>query len=218
MDGLKTELITRDFNRMLEELSAIDPAVEFRDVTLWEASRASHSAMGRTRAAKVASIRGKQRDAKFTTFGGKTYFLENRYPDYIWSSIERFRKERLQTKLGARGLARQTWYNIGIKLNRPFPAAAFVVNANYQGRQYTEDVDTIERGTGTDFTVTIINNSPLGEGAAMRNALLFAMGRRVGYFRQNMAHRAFRTLESRVKKYPGIFTSAVPPAAESGLL
>lgn len=212
-DGLKVELITRDFNRMLQELAAIDPRVEFADVVKSETVSAIGGAMNRTRAASVGSIRSRWEGKKVATFGGKVYFLENHFPDYVWGEITRLRNESLQTKLGARGLAKQTWVNAAFKLGRSIAAPGYVTAANYKGQQYGENVSVVEAGSGSTFTIEITNRSPLGEGARMEPALLSAMGGRARYFQANMEHHAFRTLATRAAKYPGIFTSAVPPAA-----
>lgn len=211
MDGLKVELITRDFNRMLEELAAIDPRIEFRDVIFSEATSVVEGALRRTRAASVAGIRKNHESRTWTTFNGKKYHIsEWRLPDPLWNEIQHARRERLQTKLASRGLAKQSWIHVASALSRTITAPAYVVNANYRSHQYPVDGDKQEQGSGTDYALTIINSSPIVQAAGGQASLLGAMRGRVSYFQRNLEHRAFRSLAERAKKYPGIFTSPVP--------
>lgn len=213
-DGLKVELITRNFNRMLEELAAIDPRVDMRDVIVSEATSVIEGAMRRTKHAEAARIRADFNSKEWTTFNGKKYKIsEWRLPDSLWGEIQARRRERLQTKLNARGLARQSWVHVAGALGRSIAAPAFVINANYKGRQYPIDGDKREEGSGANFALTIINSSPIVQSAGGRGALLAAMAGRIGYFRRNMAHGFYRNMVDRAKKYPGIFTSPVPSAA-----
>lgn len=213
-DGLKAELICRDFNRMLDELAAIDTRVQFRDVVTSEATSVIEGAMRRTKNAEAGRIRADFATKEWTTFGGKKYRIADwRLPDPLWNEISARRRERLQTKLAARGLSRQSWIHVAAALGRSIAAPAFVASANYRGRQYPVDGDKREEGSGADFALTIINSSPIVQAAGGRAALLAAMQGRIGYFRRNMEHHAFRTLADRARKYPGIFTSPVPAAA-----
>jgi hypothetical protein len=213
-DSLRTELITRDFSRMLEDLASIDPTIEFSAVVTAEAISVVGSAMSKTKAATVSAINKREDSRKVLTFGGKAHFISNHWPDYLWSEIQRLRKEHLQTKLGARGLAKQTWFNLASKIGGNIAAPAYVMAANYRGQQYAQNVSEVKAGSAADFSLTIKNDSPLGPGARMENALLNAMNGRARYFEKNMEHRAFATLASRAAKYPGIYTSPVPPRAD----
>lgn len=212
--SLKVELVTRDFDRMLEELASIDASVEFADVVRSEAISVCGGAMSRTKAATVGEINKREEGRKVITFGGKAHFLENRWPSSVWAEIVRLRKEHLQTKLGARGMAKQTWFNLATKLGGTIAAPSYVQQANYKGQQYAENVSQVSAGNGTEFAITVKNTSPLGEGAKMENAMLSAMSGRTSYFNRNMEHRAFQSLATRAAKYPGIFISPVPPAAD----
>jgi hypothetical protein len=212
MDGLKVELIARDFNRMIEELAAIDPTVEFSQVVTAVAVRVVQGAMNRTKSAKAASIIRRYDSKQYTTFNGKKYRLENHYPDPLWARIAQHRKDRLAARLASRGISKQSWMHVAASLGSSLVAPGYVTAANYKGKQYREDGDKSESGSGTEFALTIINSSPIVQSAGGRGALISAMQGEIGYFQKNMEHRAFATLESRVKKYPGIFTSPVPPA------
>jgi len=202
----KVELITRDFNRMLAELAAIDVRVEFRDVVKSEALSVTQAALSRTKAAKVSDIRADHKTKKYTTFNGKTYNLEHRLPNDVWNGIKAKRQEQLQVKLNARGIGKQSWIWVaGAIGGGRLKAPAYVQNANYKGRQYNDGAAS-ETGSLDAYQLTIVNVSPVaGPFAGGERALLSAIVGRTRYFERNMENQAFRTLESRVKKYPGIF-------------
>lgn len=211
--GLKVEIITRDFGRMLEQLAAIDPTIEFREVLYAVAARVCFNAMNRTKAAQTASIRRTWEEKEYTTFRGKRYKLSNRYPDALWEAIWQFRRDRLAIKLAARGLSKKSWYHLAGQLGGTSARVpAYVLEANYRGNDHPENASSTYGGVGDEATLSILNSSPIVQAAGGRGALLSAMQGEIGYFRQNLAHHAFRSIESRAKAYPGIFTSPVPAA------
>lgn len=210
----KTELIATDFNRMLDELAAIDARIEFEDVVRSEVTKVIGKSLSLTKAAAIATIKRRYDTKEFTTFGGKKYYLPNRYPDALWAQIDAFRRDRLLKRLQARGIAKQTWANMATKLGVAVTAPSYVLAANSYGRHFPEDVSGVSAGGGNEFGITIGNTSPLGQGAQMESALLNAMNGRTRYFERNMEHSAFATLASRAAKYPGIFTTPVPAAAD----
>jgi hypothetical protein len=212
-DGLKVELVTRDFNRMLAELAAIDPKIEFRDIIIAEATAVVEGALRRSAAAKVQRIKDRQASRTWTTFAGKKYHIaEWRLPDHLWNQIQRQRKERLQTRLNARGLSKQSWLHVASALGKTISVPAYVTNANYKGQQYPIDGESSEEGVSKNYALTIINSSPIVQKAGGQFALLSAMRGRASYFRRNLAHGVFDSIATRAKKYPGIFTSPVPAA------
>lgn len=204
--GLKMELVTQRFDKMLEELANIDSSVEFGDVVRSEAGSVAANATRNTIAASVAKINAQ----KFTTFNGKTYYIDRNYRNAaLRAAMEQVRP----VKRAARGMAKQSWVSIGRSLGTPIKAPAYVLSANYKGQQYPEDGTSMVEGSGTGVTVTIYNSSPYITRIGGAWALLGAMSARASYFERNMAHHAFLTIETRAKKYPGIFTDPVPPAA-----
>lgn len=205
MDALKVELITRDFSRMLEELAAVDPSVEFKDVVDGSAVRVAQGALNRTRAAKAGDIRRDHASREWITFNGRKVRVDWHFSSEVWQAIERLRSERLQVKLNARGTAKQSWLGFASALGRSLQAPAYVLAANYKGRTHGDDsVAQPSRGEGS-YSVTLHQMSPLIEGAGMERALLAAMVGETRYFWVNMEQRAFRTYASRASKYPGIF-------------
>lgn len=216
---ITVEIAKERFSQMLRDLADIDPAVDFRRLVMSEAGRtianSPSSALARTVAAKVGAIRKRHADATHTKFMGKVYNLKWRYPDKLWSDLQKYRAERLKVKLAARGLAKQSWMHAAIKLGTPFDAPDYVMFANFRGRTYPQDVDVSTSGSGRSFTVTVTNNSPLVPHAQMPRALMLAMWGRAQYFERNMASGVFRTLANRAKAYPGIYHSPVPAPADN---
>jgi hypothetical protein len=209
MDGLKVEIITRNFSRMLEELANIDPTIEFKDVVDGVATRVAQGAMNRTRAAKASSIKQRHEGKEWTTFDGKKVRIGGndawRFPDAEWASIQQKRNELLQLRLAARGTAKQNWLGFANQLGRSLKAPAYVLGANYRGKTHEGDSTARVSGNGREYTVTLLMTSPLIPGAGMERALVSAMAGETRYFYINMENRAFRTFASRAAKYPGIF-------------
>lgn len=209
-DDLKVELLTRDFGRMLDELAAIDPRIEFRDIVYAIAARVVFNALYRTNAAKASAIRRTWQEREYTTFGGKRYKLSHHYPDQLWGRLEQFRADRLAVKLASRGLAKKSWYHLARDIGAssvPARVPGYVQSANYRGNDHPENADHANSGSGTAYALRIINSSPIVQAAGGERALMIAMQGELGYFRQNMAHQFYLSAESRAKKYPGIFTT-----------
>jgi hypothetical protein len=199
------ELLARDFNRMLEDLAAIDTRVAFRDVVLGVAERVMKGALSGTKAADSGKILARFANKRFTTFGGKVYYLENRYPDVLWEQIDAMRRESLEAKINAVGLAKQSWQHVASSFGSQLAAPGYVAMANSRGRRYPEDGSSSESGGGSDFALTVKNSSPIAPAAGGGGALGRAMRGEIRYFARNIEKHAFATVESRVKKYPGVF-------------
>jgi hypothetical protein len=220
-DSLRVEIIARDLNRMIEELASIDASSTFSSAVDTVAIRVSAGSMRRTRLAKEESIRRAHDRRTHTKLEGKLYNLRwNYHNEELWRRIENHRAARLQQRLAARGLARQSWYHLGRAIHASsrtaalpmFRAPAVVVGANYLGEQYPQDVATYAAGDGREYQRTIINNSPLGPGAGMEPALTFAMQAETRYFERLMANRFYLTAAGRAARYPGVFVRPQPIA------
>ena len=202
---IRGEIIARDLNRMIEELAAIDATIEFRDVIIGVAERIVNRAGKLTDAAALAKIRKSQGFKEYTTFSGKTYRMTNRFPDALWNSLTGQAYRNLQTKLNARGLAKQSWDHVGASFGASSDAPAYVKTANFSGRQYPTDGASKELKNAGAFALEIINSSPIVQAAGGKYALLKAMAGETMYFEKNLENRAFATVASRAKKYPQIF-------------
>lgn len=213
--GLTVEIVTRDFNRMLRDLTSIDTAIEFRSVVKHEAGKVVESSLRYTKAAQVQKIREASANREWVTYNGKKYNVQDwRMPDPLWAQINRFRRARLETKLAARGLGKQSWLHMVREISEQIKFPAFVDRANYRGKQYPVDADSREEGTSSNYALTIINSSPVMQYAGGQSVLIRAINGRTRYFRRNMEHHAFRTLATRARAYPGIWTSPVPTKAD----
>lgn len=204
-DSLRIEIITRDFDRMLQEFASLDPRIEFRDIVIGVAARVAFSAMGKTKAADEQKIRHSYDEKEYTTFNGKVYKMSNRYPDALWSELGGWVDNKIKIKLAARGLSKQSWYWLGLQLGATGSAPRYVQQANYKGLTFPQNANHSEEGDGGGFALTILNASPIVQAAGGKQALLGAMAGETKYFHRNMENRAFATLESRIKKYPGVY-------------
>jgi hypothetical protein len=205
--GLNVELITRDFNRFLRDLAAIDPTLNYRTIYRDIAERVVQNALRRTRAASVAKLRQSVEGRRFTRLDGKTYYLENRYPNPLWRAIRRSLKASLDDKRARRGLSKQSWLYLGRDLNAQLAAPAYVARANANGRRYPQNAATRETGSTSAYTLTLINRSPIVQAAGGRRALLLAMRGQTRRFETLMARRFYRTASARAAAYPGIFAT-----------
>jgi hypothetical protein len=215
---VRSELIATRFNAYLQELWALDPRIEFSDLIRAEATAVMMGAMGRTRAASEQKIRAASDTREWATLGGKRYRLGGRtgegwhLPDTTHQAIQDKRAARLTTKIGARGLSKQSFANLAKVIGGRIGAIpGYVSSANYQGRRYPENVSALEASTPAGFILTTFNNSPIVGFAGGAWAILGAMQGRVSYFRRNMKHRRFQTLASRARAYPGIWATETAP-------
>ena len=139
MPGLKVEIVTRNFDLMLADLAAIDPRIEFRDIVHAVAIRVIQNAARRTRAATVSAIRANYAAKEWTTLDGKKYKLSWLDPNPIWAGIQAKRNDNLAVKLASRGLAKRSWVELAAVVGGAITVPAYVMTANYRGRQYPTD-------------------------------------------------------------------------------
>ena len=205
MDGLRSQIITRDFDKMLVELSNMAPQVDFSTVVKAIATSVVQRAMDRTKAAAAGAIRANYASKEWTTLDGKRYKLSWLMPDPTWSAIMEKRQRNLASRLAARGLGKQSWLGIASAIGQAIDAPAYVRAAAYKNRQYSQDGTAWETASGTSYALTILNISPILPHAGGYGALLSSMAIETNKFRANMAHQFYLTAERRAAKYPGIF-------------
>lgn len=208
----QVQVDTRAFNRMLGELAAIDPGVEWDTVLTHEVAATTTTALKRTKSATVGKIRKDHRGKQWATIDGKKYNLDWRYGDRTWSKIKARRDRDLADKLAARGLSKHSWLASFQKLGVPPTASipAFVRRAHTPGRFGYLNNSTIVRQSGGDRAgIELINRAPgiNWPAAGMRRALTSAVRGRAAFFRKNMETGFYRTLKTRAAKYPGIFVT-----------
>lgn len=203
---------TSQFMAMVQQLAAIDPAVDYPTVLRHEVAAVVHSAMTKTKAAKAGKIRASHAKREWiTTLDGKKVALKWRFPRLMWKNVRSQRRTSLKIKLASRGLAKRSWISayktLGVPPHKPTPT--FVENANYRGNQFDNARTRESRPGAAAFSIKLVN--PLSyittPGAAGRSALIKAVNGRTQFFRHNMEHAFYRTLKSRATKYPGIFVT-----------
>ena len=206
IDQAKVTLITRNFNRMLQDFAEISPEIEFKDIVRAVAVRVVASALRRTKAASTSGIKRNHDQAQWTTLDGKKYRLDwYLKKDPLWHRIESKRKRSLDRKLSARGLSKRSWLHQAEQLGTSLEVPAYVRNANYEGRSYPENVSFSEKRGGANYALKIVNASPIVQLAGGRNALIFAMSGETRYFYTLLEKGAFKTAASRAAKYPGVY-------------
>ena len=210
--GINLTLATARFNRMLRELAAVDTSVEFADVVRHEAGAVAQLALDQTKAAKVANIKARNAAQKFTTFNGKTYFIHRNYRDpKLRQGLLDAWQASLKTKIGARGISKQSWYHVGRSFGRNMEAPAYVLAANYNGQQWPSDGTSVESRSPKGFTLAIENSSPVVQKANGGFALQVGMNKRTAYFARNMKYKYYETVRTRALKYPGLYMADAPP-------
>lgn len=117
-------------------------------------------------------------------------------------------KQRLADTLAARGLAKKTWVQIADALGLDIAAAGYVRGANFKGREFREGFATklVEQGA---LIVEMMNANPLGVGKLNGRAILEkAFASRESAFEREWEKGVFSDLETRARRYPGVFLEA----------
>jgi hypothetical protein len=133
-------------------------------------------ALKNTKAASVSGIKEHSANAKFTVMpaslytpkhrrarvaGGKVlYNLSRRYPPKLWAAIQKARAIDLKRRLAARGLAKQSWYKLGLQLGLAVDAPDYVKNAvATTGKAYQDEKTQVVKGTASNV-ITIETSQP----------------------------------------------------------
>lgn len=161
------------------------------------------------------------------TIGGKTWHQMNdpkrRWSDDRWGRYQNFesraqaqfkqnQKATREAALKARGLAKQSWLQIGHSLGiaATLGAPGFVAKATpSNGRRY-QNGTAVQEASGDAFTITGRNDSnlithfrrPSGWGIIER-----AIQMRVKAFHDDMERGVFADVKRRAQRYPGVFTT-----------
>lgn len=156
-------------------------------------------------AARVDRIKQYYAEREFVTYKGNKYWLRNKYPDYLWSELQSYLRERMNQRIAGRGLAKQSFLKIGQKLLLPVKAPDFVHVATAHGRPVVQQVNGTRHATGTSkYAVRLYNASPLNRWVAARVALMSSIGGRMAFFVTNLRKGVFDDATAVAKKYPGL--------------
>ena len=192
---------------MLGELASLSGA-SFETVMRHEVSKILETSMKLTKVAKAGLIRTRFKTTRFVTMNGRVYYLGNLYPDALWAAIQEMRRDSLARKLKARGLARQSWWRLGLGVEA-FEAPTFIKDAlASNGRVYLENTKVIVEGRRKRLTIEIENSQPtaLIREVGGERVLQQAMRRRMSFFYQNLNRRVFDNMSTIAMKYPGFTT------------
>ena len=200
----------REFNRSIEEIAGFS-GVETSRALDYEAGKILEAAIRNTPAAKVQKIVGNAGTGKALKAdvgnGMKTYWMDNRYPDRIWNRLLKVRKDSLQRKLKARGLAKRSWWLLAVRAGLAVVVPSFVQRAIAStGKAYPENAEVrrvhVRGRWGLEFT----NRQPTVQSPNVNG--LRALGRaiqgRKKYFERNLRLGVFHDLRKIAKAYPGL--------------
>lgn len=209
---------TKDFDKMIGELAAVC-SVPPDKVLREEVGRVLSQAIKNTTAADVASIKRHADQARYSLqpaslyapkrrrasrSGRLAYNLSYRYPDRLWAAIQKARAIDLKRRIGARGLAKQSWYKLGLMLGLNVEAPAYVKRAVPRtGKTYKDEATQVTQGKG-NMAITIQTNQPTLTAIGGEVALQRAIDGRTKFFIQNVLHGVFEDMAARAKKYPGV--------------
>lgn len=225
MSGTAT-IDTRNFNAMVRELSR-KADVPSEEVLVHEVGRVLEAAVEFTPALQVSKLRSRSESARFssqpaslyspkrgrhgvklTKNGFITYYLENRYPNALWSAIAARRKASLAAKLRARGLAKKSWWEIARALGITIKVPSYVTAAvPTTGKTYDNVSVSLSRSAGK-LQITIENAQPTVNLIGGARALQRAIDGRTKFFIQNVGRGVFDDVAKIVRKYPGMKATA----------
>jgi hypothetical protein len=204
----EVDIDTTAFSKMCIELSKFTPTKSVRDAYISEIGKVLERASKLTAVAKAQKIKQSHESKKWTTFKGKRYYLDNKYPDDTWNSLVAFRKANYKSALKARGLSKQSWYKLAEKLGARFNAPAFVKNAiPSTGKEYPSNFTVNESGVFGSISITITNAQPTIIALRGDSIIQQAIQGRVKFYETNLRRGVFDSVASVAKKYPGIVTS-----------
>jgi hypothetical protein len=126
--------VKNEVGKVLEAAAKFTPAVQVNRLRL-RYENAQYSAQPRT-----LYTPKRPTGATLTKRGYVKYFLANRYPNTLWSAISARRKARLLKLLGARGLAKKSWWKIANALGIKISVPAYVGRAVASTGQEYDDV------------------------------------------------------------------------------
>ena len=192
------------FNACMKDLhNKLGSSVSQKQVVDSEVIKIIEKTIKNTKHATLKSIQKSiDRRPPYRTYNGKIYKITNRFPDSVWNFISGRLNESMERKISAMSLARKTWYELGIKIG-PIKAPVETKVAHSKVDPAGNVAITREEVNG-NYGLTIENNSPLIRCSGSSQALFSAIAGRTNFFKQNLRRGVFDSMESVVKKYPGI--------------
>jgi hypothetical protein len=163
-----------------------------------------------THSLQAASLYAPKRPGRRRLHKGRVlYNLSWKYPNKLWSAINRARAADLKKRLRARGLAKQSWFRQGLLLGLSVDAPEYVKKAlATTGKEYpaNESVN-VSRRKG-EIVIDTENSQPTVNAIGGGQALQRAIDGRSEYFFVNVSKDVFDNMDRVAKKYPGITINA----------
>jgi len=204
----KLQVKIGDFNAAMREMRLrVGNAATMQQIIDYEVAKILEKAVQKTDTATASSIRRSMGDKEWTTMDGKKYKLANRYPNGVWSSINAKMKASLKRKLAARGLAKQSFYALGLRMGFDIQVPGFVKEAKTPKHVNAENVNVERISRQGEYGLIIENHSPILRWAEGKQAFFSALAGRIGFFRANVKRGVFDSMASVAKKYPGLLVS-----------
>lgn len=213
---------TRAFVQMTRELAA-KAGVPDEVAMVAEVGKVLEGAIRNTKQGSKAKIASRFKNATFsaqpagmyspksgrsgvnvTQNGFIPYFLRNRYPDSLWAAMSERRNKSFFAKIGAIGLSKKSWYEIGRRLGLTLKGGNFVKAIASTGKQYPENTATKIEKQKSKLQISIYNSQPTVNRTGGERALQAAVDGRVKKFLYSIANNTFENAAKIAKQYPGI--------------
>lgn len=210
---------TAQLNAMFEQLSTLS-ATPHEKVVKSEVGSILEKTLANTKVASVSRIRNRYKD--FVPMGQNAYspartrrsgnvigsnliyYMQNRYPNALWSRLNARRVQLINRARAARGLARQSWLQIanelGIKINAPGYVATAIAKT---GKTY-KNVTTSTKVSKNKIEIRISNGQPTVNATGGARALQRAIQGRIKFFEKNASLSVFADIKKIAKAYPGL--------------
>jgi hypothetical protein len=195
------QVVASDFTRAMREMSRIS-GISFADVIRAETKSILEAAAKKTTAAQVQLIEKNVRSRPVRTLNGKSYFMENRYPDTIWAALQAQIKKSIQRRKTARGLSKKAWVQAAEKLGIELSVPGYVSKATGRGGDYPENAQAAERQNGPDFFIEITNSRTYSRSTV--DAIRAALRGRTNFFKKTLRLGVFKKTSDIAAKYPGL--------------
>jgi len=230
---------TTAFNRMCRQMADLT-CTPFEQIVQYEAAKVLEGAAAKTTSASISKIKSADEKMPFkfcpvdmylpkVTYEGRggpthifgsarrvvsgmvNYCLSNRYPDLLWSLIQDNRLRSVKAKIGARGLSKKSWWELGKTFGVQIKIPAYAKKAKpSDGKEHPGNVHSTKTGAGAQFTLHVVNSQPTvnNPGVGGSRVIQVAITGRAKYFERNVCHKVFESVAAVAKKYPGVKVAA----------
>ncbi len=153
---------------------------------------------------KTTNIWWVEQGPKFYIMNGPRRWSDQRWSDYSAELADRAALLPIATKeaYARRGLPKQSWFFLADLLGYALKASKEVEGATVKGRQLREVVQATLAENATEFTIHGTNYSIATMRRSGARILEGAIRGRVKYFRRNLQHGVFESLEKIHRAYP----------------